>query len=481
MGIYTYYLPFVANAANGFTSQITIQNIGEATHVGLQYFDAQGHDFGLQAVNDACSNLAAKATCTAANPFAAGTKGTGVLTSSQPLAVLVSQSTPFGGSAYTVAAGAGQNLVAPLAINNVGGFVTQLNLTNVGPTATNAIVIFYDQQGNALPAATRTLNLDAHTSQTLDQSARDSGLPNGFYGWARIAGVSIDGAMSHNDAMLVAQVLETRADIGFVALVSSRQLSVSSNQSNDNQVLQTSTENCMLKTDYCPLYAPAIFNDAFGGFSTGANIVNPNNNAVEVTITYYNADGTAYPTTPFDLAAHAIAPIYHGAKNGAGLPTGGLPAGFYGSATVSISGAMSDNMVMAVNEAAPATQNGSSRSGTYLATAISKAGPSLSRIGLPIIANNPTGFMTGVTVLNAGTQPAQVTLTYLDNMGNSVGTPQTKTLATNASFPFYQGDAAQGLPLGFVGTALITGDQPLLVTTNTLNISNKLFFTYTKP
>ncbi len=142
---------------------------------------------------------------------------------------------------------------------------------------------------------------------------------------------------------------------------------------------------------------------------------------------------------------------------------------------------MSYNVVMAVNEAAPATQNGSSRSGTYLAKAVPTDEPNLSRIGLPMMANNPAGFMTGVTVLNVGTQSAHVTLTYLDNMGNSVGTPQTKTLDANASFPFYQGDAAQGLPSGFVGTALITGDQSLLVTTNALNTSSKLFFTYTEP
>lgn len=470
---YSYYLPFVGNGANGFTSQVTLQNVGNGpATVTSQYFDQQGANIGLQA--DTCGGVAVGAACKPANPFGKGAAGTGVIVSNQPLAVIVAESTPFGGSAYAVTAGASANLVAPLAINNAGGFVTQLTVANVGAGTTTATVTFFDQHGNALPAATKNLALPAHASQTLDQTAAGSGLPVGFYGWARV-----DGAAG---SQLVAQVLETRADIKFVALAnaqSSRQSSVVSSQSNHNR--NALTDNCLLITDNC-LFAPAIFNNAFGGFVTGANIVNSNANPVTVTVTYYDSQGHAYPTTPFTLAAHALAPVYQGANGGDGLPQGGLPNGFYGSAMVSIDGAMSNSMVMVVNEAGSETANGAAQSGTY--SALSTGGatqgvPAHNNIGLPVVANGGGGLVSGATLLNTGDAVVSGTILYYNRDGTGAGSAQTFHIAAHASLPVFQG--AAGLPSGFVGQAIVGLDGAggsVMVTTNVQ--SDSLFYTYTE-
>ena len=436
---YTYYLPFVANNVNGFTSQVTVQNTGNAAAtVSAQYYDATGSQVSVSGT--ACSNIVSNAACQAPNPFASGTKGTGVIISNQPLAVIVQESTPFGGSAYAVNAGTSASLVAPLAINNNGGFVTQLTVANAGANATNVTVTFYDQNGNALPAATKTLNIGAHASQTLDQTAQDSGLPTGFYGWAQISGAS--------GAQLVAQVLEQRADIKFVALANAQQLTA-------NKV-----------------YAPAIFKGAFGGFVTGANIVNPNNNPLQVAITYYDNTGKVWAATPFTLAAHAVAPVYQGSDSGNGIPNGGLPAGFYGSATVSSAGG---NLVMVVNEAGRQTQSGAAQSGTYAALSVDGA-VSNSNIGLPIVANNGKGFTSGATVLNTGETVVNGSVSYYKPDGTQVGQTYSFTIAAHASLPVYQGDA--GLPSGFYGQAVVSSSGgSLLVTTNA--VSDNLFFTYT--
>ena len=448
--IYSYYLPFVGNSANGFTSQVTLQNVGNgAAVVTSQYFDPAGNNVGQTGVAGlaGCSSVAVGAACNPINPFGKGAGGTGVIVSNQPLAVIVTESTPFGGSAYAVTAGTSQSLVAPLAINNAGGFVTQLTVANAGAGTTTATVTFYDQHGNALPAATKNILLPAHASQTLDQTATDSGLPVGFYGWASIEGSA--------GSQLVAQVLETRADIKFVALANSQQLTANS----QNQ----------------KLYAPAVFRNAFGGFVTGANIVNPQANPVQVTVTYYDSQGQTYPTTPFMLAAHALAPVYQGASGGDGLPPGGLPNGFYGSAVVSSQGG---DIVMVVNEAGNQTASGAAQSGTYAALSVDPA-MSHNSIGLPVMANGGGGFVSGATLLNTGDTAVTGTIRYYNRDGTGVGSAQSFQIAAHASLPVFQG--AVGLPAGFVGQAIISLDGAgggVMVTTNVQSAS--LFYTYTE-
>jgi kumamolisin len=437
---YTYYLPFVANNANGYTSYLSIQNMGNTpASIAAQYFSADGNSLTSNTASASCTTVAVNASCNADNPFASGTKGTGILTSNQPLNILVTESTVYGGSAYAISSGASAELIAPLAINKAnGGFQTQLTIFNTSVNATPVTVSFYDQNGNNLPSATQNLNIAAHSSQTLDQAANTSNLPVGFYGWARIEGAS--------GSTLVAQVLEQRADIGFVALANAQAVNLNSNGSK--------------------LFAPAIFHNAFGYFVTGANIVNPNNKPVQVSITYYDNSGKAYPASPFSLAANAVAPIYHGASSGLGLPAGGLPESFYGSAVVtSVDGAV----VMVVNEAAPATTI--AESGTYAAATTGS-----SNVGLPIVANNGgAGFTTGATVLNTTDTTINATITYYNADGSATGVTKTFAIAAHASQPLYQG--AAGLETGFYGQAIIIADSnSLVVTTNALNAS--MFYTY---
>jgi hypothetical protein len=451
---YTYYLPYLTNQANNFTSSVLVQNSGsQAATIQAQYYDVNGSGIGLQQLNS-CASLVTNASCLLNTPFQAGAQGVGVLTSNQPLTVLVVENTPYGGSAYSIGAGAAPTLIAPLAINQNLGFTTHLNIANVGVLPTTVTVTFYDLQGSNLPSATKTLTLAAHTSQTLDQTAHDSNLPTGFYGWAKLEGAA--------GSQLVGQVLEERADIGFVALAN----------------MQTGLNST--------LYAPAIFNQTFGSFVTGANIVNPNSNPVQISITYYDNTGKAYTADPFILAPDAVAPVYQGSASGLGIPQNGLPLSFYGSATVSSSSVGNgggSNIVMVVNEAGSKTASGSAQSGTY-----GSAGAGGNSVGLPVVANNGqalTGGLqtSGLTILNTSTQTLAGTISYYLPDGTLVSAAtQNFSVAAHASQPFYQG-AVTGLPTGFYGLAVVTqtssGAGSMLVTTNVQ--SDNLFFTYTEP
>jgi hypothetical protein len=287
---YSYPLPFLANdSGGGFTTYLAIQNTSHTNPANLQiqYYGVDGNLNGV--LNQSgCNQLAALAECLPPNPFATGAAGTGLLISDQPLNVIVAEATPLGGSAYTVREGAAtSSLAAPLAINNaLGGFQTQLRVFNAGTSTSNVTIRFFDQQGIAQPGATQNLNIAPYTSQTLDQTAASSGLANGFYGWAQIT--------STVGSTLIAQVLEQNPTTHFVAIASGQAYSSSAVANPNSPSL---------------VYAPAMFREAFGGFTTGANLLNPGATPLIVTISYYRNDGVAYPTPAFSLAPHSIAPF----------------------------------------------------------------------------------------------------------------------------------------------------------------------------
>jgi hypothetical protein len=444
---YTYYLPFLANTVptssgtGSFTTYLAFQNSASvSTTVTLSYYDANGNIVATSV--GTCSSVPAFGECTPPNPFAVGQRGEAILTSLQPLNVIVSEATPFGGSAYAAVAGASHSLIAPVAIHNgLGDFTTQLNVFNGGSTTATGTIQFYDQNGNHVAAADKNFNLAAHTTSSFDQLI-DSTLGSSFYGWAQISGVA--------GSELVAQVLEQSPSIRFVAVVNA--------QFNPQTTL----------------YAPAIFNQAFGPFVTGANLVNPNSTPVSVTVSYYKNDGTLFAAAPFTITGYGVQGIYQGAANGVGLPSGGLPHGWSGSAQVSVVG--SQGIVMFVNEQGGTTASGGDQSGTYSAAA---SGGTV--IGLPVMANGAFGgYITGATIENSSNGTVGGTIQYYDVSGNTVGAAQPFNIDPHASYSVYQGSS--GLPSGFYGTAIISvtsgPSSSLLVTTNAQ--SNAFFYSYTE-
>lgn len=443
---YTYALPFLGNNAPGvggnYTSYLAFQNTGaSAATVTVQYYDGQGN--ALSSTNP-CPTVAAHAECIASNAFASGNKGTGIIISSQPLAVIVAEGTPYGGSAYAVSSTSSNQLVAPLIFHNAfGDFSTQLTVFNTGTAAATATVTFYDQNGVVQTSATQNLTISAKTATTLDQAAANSNLPNNFSGWAQITGA--------NGSQLVGQVLEQSAGQHFVAVASAQPLS------------QAATT----------LYAPAIFNGAFN-FSTGANIVNPNPQPVSVTVSYYDDNGNLTPTAAFTLGGNSLISVFQGGSNGSGLPGNGLASGFSGSAVITSTGA---GVVMVVNESGgTSASSGASLSGVYSAN--SKGSSSVS---LPVMANGGYGYTTGATIFNTGSAAVSGTIQYYDASGTAVGSARPFSVGANASYLAYQGNAS--LPQGFYGSAVVTqasggGSDGLIVTTNALS---GLFYTYTEP
>lgn len=445
--VYTYYLPLVANqyvtkgAPTGYTTFLAFQNFGSAAaNVSIQYFDQLGDSVAAPA--DTCTSVPLNGECVAPNPFKPDHEGTGILTSDQPLNVLMAEATPFGGAAYVVPSGASGSVNVPLAYNHyLGVYSTQLNVYNVNSVATTVTVQYYSHDG--IPTTSTSVNIPAHVSVNLSQEDANLNLPYGFDGWAEVSVPS--------GYQVVAQMLEHHATNGFVTVV--------------NSVAQTSTN----------LYAPAIFNNAFG-FFTGAKIVNPNNTPVTVTVTYYKVDGTVINTDPFTLNALSTVGIYHGLNQKApGLPNDPTRFfGFNGAAQITATGG---GVVMVVNEDGGYNLAGKRKSGTY--SAIPAGG---NQVGLPVVANGGYHYITGITIFNTSNITVTGQIQYYNVDGTPAGSSHTFTVGPNASIQQFQGDASIGLPTTFYGTAVITESSSgtdLIATVNAL--SDEYFYTYAEP
>jgi predicted extracellular nuclease len=443
--IYTYYLPYLANGSNSFTTFLAYQNnTSNVATITVQYFNTTGGSVATP--SGTCTTLAGYAECTAPNAFAAGSEGTGIITSNQPLNVIVAEATPYGGSAYAVGEGANTSQIAPVIIGPGGlvDFFTQLRIFNGGSTTVTGTVQFYNGDGTLVAGATKNFTLNADTSIVYDQSTDTALTGIKFYGWAQITG--------SNGAKLVAQVLEQRPSVHFVALANTQ------------------------KTSQNKLYAPAIFRDAYGSFNTGFNVANPSSSAISVSVIYYDLIGTRYVAPTFTLAPYALMGVYNGSTTSAiGLPAGGLPTTFAGAAIISSTG---NGVAMVVNEYGVASSG--SASGTYGPSALAN-----NSVGLPVMANGGYGYTTGTTVFNSSAVTVTGTIQYYKVDGTTQGTPKSFTVGPYGSVGIYQGDPAQGLPAGssaFYGTAVVTENgvgKDFIITTNAQ--SSAFFYSYTEP
>lgn len=424
-----YNLPLLANnattAVGQTTTYITFQNSGANTaSVTVQYYSITDGSVGPSEV----ITIPTRGQKAILPNIPSGSSYGGTVKSDQPLNLVVSEALGRGGSAYNVAASTASILYSPLALNGQYNFTTRIIVFNAGTSGSSSGNIqFFDEQGNQ-SGQTQAFNIPAHASYIFDQSAAGSGLTANHAYWAKI---TADNPANN----LTAQIIEFGPN-NFVATF---------NAIVPGQVQST-------------LYAPAIFNGQFN-FVTGMALANPNNAQASVSIKYYDVNGMLLMTQPVNIAANGSIGVFQ--PNISGL------SNRVSSATI----ISTQPLVMGVNERGPGAV-----SGTYTGLATGK-----NPVSLPVIANGFAGFVTGATILNIGSSSALITLLYFDQNGNHIGRDQNQILAPNASFQVFQGDGNQNLPSNFFGTAIVASDQPTLVTTNSLNTSSGLFYTYTEP
>ncbi len=199
---------------------------------------------------------------------------------------------------------------------------------------------------------------------------------------------------------------------------------------------------------------PALSNGAYGGYVTAATIQNTGSAPATVRIDYFDQNGA--PVGAGDaingLPVNASWTVRQ--DNGNSFPSSGGDAAQAGSAVVYSSQAIA----VFVNEFAPGNLgDATSYSGVQVPSGVGAT------LYAPTIANNAYGgYTTGIGLLNQGSSPTNVAITYRDGTGAVVQTQTVTGLAAHAYKALYSGDTTLALPSGFAGTATITSSgQPL--------------------
>ena len=296
----------------------------------------------------------------------------------------------------TVLVGVTAQIVLPSVVNHAyGGYTTvaYVNNDNYGPASVH--IRYFDQTGAAV-AGVDNANLHGKATWTVRQD--DGSLPSGFAGSAII----------YSDQAVAAFVNEFAPGGGDASSYTGIPIG-----SETGDVL----------------HAPAIANNAYGGYTTGLGIVNVGDVTADLTIRYRDQNGAVVATqTLTGIPPHAYRDAYSGAP-------GLLPDGFAGTAT------MTDNapgygFAAIVNETGPNGQF-SSYDAIFAGTSILHA---------PVMLNGGFGgYFTGIGVRNITSSDGTVTVTYYDSAGN-VAKTVTQPIKGNGYLPIYQGDAAVGPP-----------------------------------
>ncbi|HXF69360.1 MAG TPA: hypothetical protein VNK89_06105 [Thermoflexus sp.] len=189
-GATTVYVPLLMKANSGFNTWFRIQNTGSAaTNVTVTYSDG---------VTASCTNLQPGAACTlqqALEPHASGWVGSAVVNASQPVAVTVIEVGPTTLFAYNGFTGGSTDVVMPLINANNAGYITGVQIMNLGSADTQVTVSYTPSLAGT--ACTETKTIPAGRSETFALYAFAQTVPgencaNGvkFIGSARVTGNS---------------------------------------------------------------------------------------------------------------------------------------------------------------------------------------------------------------------------------------------------------------------------------------------------
>jgi hypothetical protein len=200
---------------------------------------------------------------------------------------------------------------------------------------------------------------------------------------------------------------------------------------------------------------PAVSNGAYGGYVTAATIQNAGSFPASVRIAYFDQNGAPVGVGDSINSLPVNASWTVRQDNGNSFPSSGGDAAQAGSAVVY----SSQPIAAFVNEFAPGNVgDATSYSGVQVPFGVGTT------LYAPTIVNNAYGgYTTGIGLLNQGSVPTDVTITYRDGSGAVIKTQTVNGLAAHAYRGLYSGDAGLGLPSGFAGTATMTSStgQPL--------------------
>jgi len=188
-------------------------------------------------------------------------------------------------------------------------------------------------------------------------------------------------------------------------------------------------------------------------WTAGFQVQNLGTATANITITYYDQDGLV-AATQVDTIAPGTSKTYYGA-------TMNVPDPFNGSVVIT-----SDQLVVAI---ANQLTTDPTMAGSY--TGVSAGA---TEVNLPLVMRENNLWNTAISVQNAGTADANVTLNFYS--GATVVDTITDTIKLGAAHRYYQ-STQTNLGAPFVGSAVVTSDEPVVAEVNETNGSILMSYT----
>ena len=283
-----------------------------------------------------------------------------------------------------------------------GGYVTAATIKNVGTAPASVRVSYFDQTGGAVGAGDAIASLPVNASWTVRQDNGNSFPSSGP------DSLRAGSAVVYSTEPVAAFVNE------FPPAGAGDATSYTGIQLPDGAATT--------------LYAPAIANNAYGGYTTGIGLINTGTGPTDIQIVYRDPVGSIVTTqVAAALPAHAYAAYYSGDTALA------LPSGFAGTATIVSS---AQPVAAVVNEIGPG-----GRFSSYDAAAAGNT-----RLLAPVALNGAFGgYFTGMGVQNTTGTSGTVGVTYYNPDGSTAKTVN-KPISANGYLGLYQGDPTDGPP-----------------------------------
>lgn len=208
-GATTVYAPLLMKENSGFNTWFNVQNAGSsATTVNVTYSDG---------VTNSCTNLQPGAACTfdqSTEPHASGWVGSAIITATEPLAVTVMEvglTTLFAYSGFT---GGSTDVVMPLVNANNAGYITGIQIMNLGSTDTDVTVSYTPSIAGTPCTETKTVQAGKSTTFALGAFARSESGENCADGATFIGSARITTNSASQDLVAIVNQLNMGANKG---------------------------------------------------------------------------------------------------------------------------------------------------------------------------------------------------------------------------------------------------------------------------
>lgn len=192
-------------------------------------------------------------------------------------------------------------------------------------------------------------------------------------------------------------------------------------------------------------------------YSSAFQLQNLSGNEADITITFYNQDGTVAATVPDTIAAN-------GSKTYFATTVAGLPDSFTGSAVV-----LSSEDIRAIHNLTANDMAFGASSAGYTAGA--------TLLSAPLIMRGNSGFNTWFNVQNAGDSDATVQVTFTAGSSGSNFTPAPVTIAPGAAHTFDQATMSE-LGDRFIGSASIESTNGVPIVASVVEVGPNTLFAY---